>query len=279
MKILVSNDDGYRAPGLRALALALAVEFDITVVAPENNCSGASNSLSLNRPLQVACVAPGDNSDAGAGRDWPVYRVRGTPADSVHLAVNGMLDAKPDMVVAGVNHGANLGDDVLYSGTVAAAIEGRFLGLPALAVSLHGVDHDAPVARFESAAQVVVELLQNLRAKPLPKDTILNINVPDLPAGDMRGIRATRLGARHPAMPIIAAGCGAAGAEAERKTAAAGATRDFRIGSPGQGADTGPGTDFHAIAAGQVSVTPLHIDMTRHAALAGLADWLPGARA
>lgn len=286
MKILLSNDDGYLAAGLNALAEALAPNFDITVVAPETNCSGASNSLSLNRPLQVARVEPGDGGDGddgdggdgNRGRTWPVYRVRGTPADSVHLALNGMLDAKPDMVVAGINHGANLGDDVLYSGTVAAAIEGRFLGLPALAVSLQGADHDAPAARFAGAAEVVIRLLENLRANPLPQDAILNINVPDLPAAGLREIRATRLGARHPAMPIVPAGRGPAGAESERKTASESA-RDFRIGAPGKGADTGPGTDFYAVAAGQVSVTPLQIDMTRHAAVDGLARWLQGVSA
>jgi len=200
MKILVSNDDGYRAAGLRALASALAAKFDITVVAPESNCSGASNSLSLMRELQVT-----ERTGRADGRAWPVYCVRGTPADSVHLAVNGMLDFEPDMVVAGVNHGANLGDDVLYSGTVAAAIEGRFLGLPALAVSLHGVDHDAAAERFAPATWAVLRLLENLRARPLAQDTILNINVPARPLDELRGFQATRLGARHPAMPIIPA--------------------------------------------------------------------------
>ncbi|MDD9884017.1 MAG: 5'/3'-nucleotidase SurE [Gammaproteobacteria bacterium] len=302
MKILLSNDDGYRAAGLTALAAALAARFEITVVAPEDNCSGASNSLSLNRRLQVVEQMGGDgdgDGDAGGdkhrGRRWPLYRVRGTPADSVHLAVNGMLDFKPDMVVAGVNHGANLGDDVLYSGTVAAAIEGRFLGLPALAVSLAGADADAPAERFAAAAEVVIRILEQLRARPLPQDTILNINVPDLRFAQLRGFRATRLGARHPAMPIIEAAeaadtvaapnAPATTAAASTHTVAAAATtpaatktpaRDFRIGAPGHGADVGPGTDFHAVAAGAVSVTPLQIDMTRHPAVGGLADWLRG---
>lgn len=299
MKILLSNDDGYRAAGLTALAAALAARFEITVVAPEDNCSGASNSLSLNRRLQVVEQMGGDAGDRGRdkhrGRRWPLYRVRGTPADSVHLAVNGMLDFKPDMVVAGVNHGANLGDDVLYSGTVAAAIEGRFLGLPALAVSLDGVTADAPPARFAAAAEVVIRILEKLRARPLPQDTILNINVPDLRFAQLRGFRATRLGARHPAMPIIEAAetAGTVAAPNAPATTAAASThtvapaaatpaatktpaRDFRIGAPGHGADVGPGTDFHAIDAGAVSVTPLQIDMTRHPAVGGLADWLRG---
>lgn len=301
MKILLSNDDGYRAAGLTALAAALAARFEITVVAPEDNCSGASNSLSLNRRLQVVEQMGGDAGDRGRdkhrGRRWPLYRVRGTPADSVHLAVNGMLDFKPDMVVAGVNHGANLGDDVLYSGTVAAAIEGRFLGLPALAVSLAGADADAPAEKFAAAAEVVIRILEQLRARPLPQDTILNINVPDLRFAQLRGFRATRLGARHPAMPIIEAAEAAdtvAAPNAPATTAAASTdtvapakttatpaatktpARDFRIGAPGHGADVGPGTDFHAIDAGAVSVTPLQIDMTRHPAVGGLADWLRG---
>lgn len=264
MKILLSNDDGYRAPGLNALARGLAGKFDITVVAPETNCSGASNSLSLNRALQVVEHAGGDGENG-----WPVHCVRGTPADSVHLAVNGMLDFQPDMVVAGINHGANLGDDVLYSGTVAAAIEGRFLGLPALAVSLRDAVPDSPPARFAAAVEVVIRILERLRAHPLPQDTILNINVPDLPAAKLQGLRATRLGARHQSLPIIPA---AGGADADAPETA----RDFRIGPPGHGADVGPGTDFHAVENGAVSVTPLQIDMTRHAAVGGVADWLRG---
>lgn len=255
MKILLSNDDGYRAPGLTALAEALAPLFEITVVAPENNCSGASNSLSLSRPLQVV-------EHAGGNRAYAVYCVRGTPADSVHLAVNGMLDWKPDMVVAGINHGPNLGDDILYSGTVAAAIEGRFLGLPAIAVSLAGTQ----MKHYQSAAGVVIRILNHLRAQPLPQDTILNINVPDLPFEQLRGFRATRLGRRHQSRPIIA------------ETAAAGTRRSYRIGPPGDGADVGPGTDFYAVDEAAVSVTPLHIDMTRHRSVDSIAAWLGGIR-
>ena len=170
MKILLSNDDGYRATGLAVLAEALGAAFEVAVVAPEHNCSGASNSLSLRKSLRVR---------QSPGRPCRMYYVDGTPADCVHLALNGMLDFldfTPDMVVAGINHGPNLGDDVIYSGTVAAAIEGRFLGLPAIAVSLDGERH------YATAAGVVMDLLKKLCARPLPRDTILNINVPDLPA-------------------------------------------------------------------------------------------------
>ena len=247
MKILLSNDDGYRAEGLAALAEVLSAVFEVVVVAPEENCSGASNSLSLRRPLRVR-ETPGG-----------FYYVDGTPADCVHLAITGMLDNvlgwKPDMVVAGINHGANLGDDVIYSGTVAAAMEGRFLGLPAIAVSLMGERH------YATAAGVIMGLLENLRARPLPTDTILNINVPDLPSAELRGLRATRLGARHQSQPIIE----------ESDTPA---ERVYRIGVIGDSADDGPGTDFHAVGAGAVSVTPLQVDMTRHHSVAGIANWL-----
>ena len=264
MKILLSNDDGYRAPGLVVLAGALetlAPRVEVTVVAPERNCSGASNSLSLNRSLRV------ERSRNG------FYYVDGTPADCVHLAVNGMLDFQPDMVVAGINHGPNLGDDVIYSGTVAAAIEGRFLGLPAIAVSLAGVEMN----HYPSAAEVVIRALEHLRAQPLPQDTILNINVPDLPADALRGLTATRLGARHQAQPIIEETPPVAEAAEEAGEAAhASQHRAFRIGAPGAGADAGPGTDFYAVRAGEVSVTPLQIDMTRRHSVEPIADWLAG---
>ena len=250
MKILLSNDDGYQATGLAVLAEALSALFEVTVVAPEQNCSGASNSLSLRRPLRVRQTPGG------------FYYVDGTPADCVHLAITGMLDFEPDMVVAGINHGPNLGDDVIYSGTVAAAIEGRFLGLPAIAVSL-ALAGDGPANHYQTAAEVVVELLNNLRARPLPRDTILNINVPDLPIARLRGLRATRLGARHQSQPIIE----------ESNTPA---QRIYRIGAIGDGADTGPGTDFDALHGDAVSVTPLQIDMTRHNSVENIANWLAG---
>ena len=253
MKILLSNDDGYRAKGLAVLAEALGSVFEVTVVAPEHNCSGASNSLSLRKPLRVR-QSPGG-----------FYYVDGTPADCVHLAITGMLantmDWQPDMVVAGINDGANLGDDVIYSGTVAAAIEGRFLGLPAIAVSLDGVHH------YPTAAEVAMKLLNNLRARPLPQDTILNINVPDLPLAQLHGLRATRLGARHQSQPII---------EEPPADKDAPPEKVYRIGPIGNGADAGPGTDFDAVNAGAVSVTPLQIDMTRHNSVENIAHWLAG---
>jgi len=259
MKILLSNDDGADAPGLAALARMLAAKFEITVVAPEENCSGASNSLSLRKPLHVRKNGNG------------FYCVDGTPADCVHLAVTGkILDFRPDLVVAGINHGANLGDDVLYSGTVAAAIEGRFLGLPALAVSLAvAPDDEAADAaagahnHYRTAAEVALRLLRNLRA--LPRDTILNVNVPDLPAHALSGLKATRLGARHPSQPAIA--LESAGAPGD-------ARRAYQIGAIGDSADAGPGTDFDAVRGGAVSVTPLQIDMTRHNSVENIANWL-----
>jgi 5'-nucleotidase len=248
MHILLSNDDGYAAVGLRALADALAPLARITVVAPERDRSGASNSLTLERPLRVTTAENG------------FIKVDGTPTDCVHLAITGLLDREPDMVFAGINHGANLGDDVIYSGTVAAATEGRFLGLPAVAISLasHTPEH------FETAAKVAVDLLTRIREKPLSPDTILNVNVPDIPMAKLRGYRATRLGARHKAEPALR-------------------SRDPRgreiywIGCAGPEADAGPGTDFDAIRQHYVSVTPLQIDLTRYERLSQLAAWLlPG---
>ncbi len=267
MKILLSNDDGYRAPGLARLAEALTPMFEVTVVAPQQNCSGASNSLSLRKPLRVRQSANG------------FYYVDGTPADCVHLAITGMLANmlgwQPDMVVAGINHGANLGDDVIYSGTVAAAIEGRFLGLPALAVSLAG----ERMKHYETAAEVVLRLLENLRTRPLPQDTILNINVPDVPHAHLRGLTATRLGARHQSQPIIelehdndSVNSGDSGESSD--SAKRPPQRIYRIGPIGDGADAGPGTDFDAVNAGAVSVTPLQIDMTRHNSVENIANWL-----
>lgn len=246
MKILLSNDDGYQAEGLATLALALADLAEITIVAPDRNQSGASHSLTLETPLRVSKTREG------------IYYVNGTPTDCVHVAITGLLDHEPDMVIAGINHGANLGDDVLYSGTVAAAVEGRFLGLPAIAVSLAG---HAP-RHFDTAGQAARILLQRLIESPLPGDTILNVNVPDIAFGEIQGFEATRLGYRHRSEPVVE-------------------TKDpkgrpvFWVGPAGEGQDAGPGTDFHAIEQRRVSVTPLQIDLTRHAAIEPLARWLP----
>jgi 5'-nucleotidase len=247
LRILVSNDDGYRAEGLESLAVALRPLADVTVVAPDRNRSGASNSLTLDVPLRVITYGEG------------MHYVNGTPTDCVHLAISGLFDFEHDMVVSGINDGANLGDDVLYSGTVAAAIEGRFLGLPTIAISL--------VARegrnFAAAARVASELVMRLKRAPLPSSMILNVNVPDLPYERLRGIKATRLGHRHRSEPVIRAS-DPRGREV------------YWVGPAGEGADIAAGTDFHAVTEGYVSVTPLQVDLTRHASIADIGRWLGG---
>ncbi len=248
MKILISNDDGYQAPGLRSLVARLqTLPFisHLVVVAPDRDRSGASHSLTLEQPLRAELV------------ETDVYRVNGTPTDCVHLAINGLLEYQPDMVISGINAGANLGDDVLYSGTVAAAMEGRFLGLPALAVSLAG----HPPTHYDTAAAVLERLLRRLHSQPLPADTILNINVPDVPSDQLRGIRATRLGHRHQAEPMI-------------KSQDPRGRPVYWLGPPGAARDEGPDTDFGTLNQGWVSVTPLQIDLTRHRSLEALAAWL-----
>jgi 5'-nucleotidase len=246
MHILLSNDDGYSAEGLITLANALRPLADLTVVAPERNRSGASNSLTLERPLRVA------RADNG------FLKVDGTPTDCVHLAITGLLEREPDMVFAGINHGANLGDDVIYSGTVAAATEGRFLGLPAVAISLAGSNP----THFETAGRVAVALLARIREQPLPADTILNVNVPDVPWRELRGFQATRLGQRHKAEPVV-------------RTADPRGREIYWVGCAGPEQDAGPGTDFHAIRHNYVAVTSLQIDLTRYERLDMLAHWLP----
>lgn len=245
MKILISNDDGYLAQGICALTDRLGEFGEIDVVAPDRNQSGASSSLTLHVPLRI--------TQTGERR----YAVNGTPSDCVHIALSGFLTHEPDLVVSGINHGANLGDDVIYSGTVAAAIEGRYLGLPALAVSLAG----SKMQHFDTAAEVSARILRKIIATPLPADTILNINVPDVALDDLQGIRATRLGFRHRAEPILR--------EYDPRGRAI-----YWIGPAGEGQDAGPGTDFHAIEEGYASVTPLKIDLTRHEAIADIEQWL-----
>ena len=251
MKILLSNDDGYRAEGLAALADAMKPLGEVTIVAPDRNRSGASNSLTLDVPVRAVPY----ESDA--------YFVNGTPTDCVHLAISGLFDFEHDIVVTGVNDGANLGDDTLYSGTVAAAIEGRFLGLPAIAVSLC-MTPDSP-RNFASAAEVAAQLVRRMTHAPLQGSeegpVILNLNVPDLPDGQLKGIKVTRLGSRHRSKPIV---------QAQDPRG-----RDvYWVGNAGAGQDAGPGTDFHAVAEGFASITPLQIDLTRHAALPDLKRWL-----
>jgi 5'-nucleotidase len=252
MKILLSNDDGYRAEGLRALGEALAPLADITVVAPDRNRSGASNSLTLDVPLRVMQIEE---------RKYTV--INGTPTDCVHLAISGLFEGEsdPDMVISGINDGANLGDDVLYSGTVAAAIEGRFLGLPAMAVSL--VIQPDSGNHFETAARVAAELVMRIQRTPLHQATILNVNVPDVPYEQLQGYQATRLGFRHRSEPIV------------RMSDPRGRPV-YWVGAAGGGQDAGPGTDFHAVANNYVSVTPLQIDLTRHSMLDDISSWLQG---
>ncbi len=257
MRILISNDDGYRARGIIALREALKGLGDLTVVAPDRNRSGASNSLTLDVPLRVGKA------------EADVYFVLGTPTDCVHLAISGLFPFEPDMVVSGVNDGSNMGDDVLYSGTVAAATEGRFLGKPAVAVSLNtdGLRGDAQ-RHFETGAhygRVIVERLLSTPLVPqMGRATILNVNVPNLPLAEVKGIRVTRLGNRHRSEAVIKA-------EDPRGRPV------YWVGPAGPRQDAGPGTDFHAVTEGFVSVTPLTIDLTNHAALDSVREWVgPG---
>lgn len=245
MHILLTNDDGYSAEGLIALADALRPLARLTVVAPERNRSGASNSLTLERPLRVSRASNG------------FIKVDGTPTDCVHLAITGLLDEEPDMVIAGINHGANLGDDVIYSGTVAAATEGRFLGLPAVAISLAS---QSPV-HFATAGRVAVVLFKRILEHPLSRDTILNVNVPDLPFAELQGFQSCRLGQRHKAEPVV-------------KSHDPRGREIYWVGAAGPEQDAGPGTDFHAIRQNCVAITPLQIDLTRFERLDSLADWL-----
>ena len=245
MRILLSNDDGYLASGLKCLDAELRAIATVTVVAPEQNHSGASNSLTLRRPL---CV---HRSPEG------YYYVDGTPTDCVHLAITGLMEHEPDMVIAGINSGPNLGDDVIYSGTVAAATEGRFLGLPAMAVSMASMDPQF----YDTAARVVADLLTRLKHNSLPADTILNINVPDIPYENLKGVQATRLGKRHKSEPVI------------RDRSPQG-DDIYWIGPAGKEQDAGPGTDFYAVRNHYVSVTPLQIDLTRYTAIDAVANWL-----
>lgn len=245
MKILISNDDGVHAPGLARLADALGKIADVIVVAPDRNRSGVSNSLTLENPLRVITAANG------------FYSVNGTPTDCVHIAITGLLKEMPDMVVSGINEGSNLSDDVLYSGTVAAATEGRFLGLPAVAISLAGPRCE----HYDTAALVAKQLVEQLRNAPLTFDTILNVNVPDVPFSELKGIQVTRLGTRHIAEPTI-------------KSLDPRGRKIYWIGQPGPEQDAGPGTDFYAVNSGYVSITPLQLDLTQYKVLDELSAWV-----
>lgn len=247
MRILISNDDGYLSPGIRALYTTMSQLGQATIVAPDRNRSGASNSLTLSHPILVR------------EHEEDVYSLEGTPTDCVNIALSGLLATDQDMVVSGINDGPNMGDDVLYSGTVAAAIEGRHLGHPALAVSMatHEPEH------YATAAVVAAKLVAHLKEVPLPSDTILNINVPDLPIEAIKGLKATRLGTRHPSKSAIRQ-------QSPRNQIM------FWIGEAGDIADDGPGTDFGAVKEGYVSITPLQIDLTRHDSVASVSHWLEG---
>lgn len=245
MRILISNDDGYFAPGLACLAEHLAKIADIVVVAPERDRSGASNSLTLDRPLKLRRAANG------------FYYVNGTPTDCVHLAVTGMLDQQPDMVVSGINAGANMGDDTIYSGTVAAAMEGFLLGIPSIAVSLMGREF----AHYETAARVASGLVQRFSEQKHGHPWLLNVNVPDLPHDQLQGTEVTRLGKRHKAEPVI-------------KTSNPHGETMFWVGAAGKAQDAGEGTDFYALAQQRVALTPLQIDLTQYSQLDAVRAWL-----
>ncbi len=251
MQVLVSNDDGVDAPGIHVLAEHLAACGNVTVVAPDRDRSGASNSLTLDQPIRV--------HDMGEG----FYRVAGTPTDCVHVALSGLLEFEPDIVVSGINNASNLGDDVIYSGTVSAAMEGRFLGLPAIAVSLVTEQHTG--RHFDTAARAALALIRHLVDDPLPVDTILNVNVPDCPWDELRGFEVTRLGKRHRSAPCIP------------QTDPRG-RRIWWIGAAGDVDDDSPGTDFDAVSRGFVSVTPIHTDLTRFQALEKVGEWVGNLR-
>jgi len=245
MRILLSNDDGYYAPPIALLAELLAPLAEVTVVAPERDRSGASNSLTLDRPLTVRRAHSG------------FYYVNGTPTDCVHVALTGLLAAPPDLVVSGINDGANMGEDTLYSGTVAAATEGFLLGIPSLAVSLALEGRE----NFRTAGLVTVELVERLKRRPFSTPLLLNVNVPDIEYGALRGQQVTRLGRRHKAEPVT-------------KMQTPRGETVYWVGPAGAAQDAGEGTDFHAVANGRVSITPLQVDLTRFSQLDALGEWL-----
>lgn len=245
MKILLSNDDGYLAPGLAALAQHLSKVADITVVAPERNRSGASNSLTLDRPLSVKQAANG------------FFYVNGTPTDCVHIALTGLMQEMPDMVISGINDGANMGDDTIYSGTVAAATEGYLLGIPSIAVSMS--QHQPTY--FDTAASVIVDLVKQFNHSEILEPTLLNVNVPDVPLHEIKGRQITRLGKRHKAEPVI-----------QLKTPRGETV--YWVGAAGQPNDGGEGTDFYAVSQGYVSISPIQVDLTKHSQIKHLQQWL-----
>ncbi len=245
MRLLLSNDDGYFAPGLAILAETLAEFGSITVVAPERDRSGASNSLTLDRPLSVRRSANG------------FLFVNGTPTDCVHIAVTGLLEQLPDMIVSGINLGANMGDDTIYSGTVAAAVEGYLLGIPAIALSLTNKAGE----HFETAARVARELVARYTRAPMRQPVLLNVNIPDVHYDELDGFEVTRLGKRHKAEPVI-------------KALTPRNEQVYWIGAAGPASDAGPGTDFYAVASNRVSITPLQVDLTHSPQIPAVREWL-----
>jgi 5'-nucleotidase len=245
VKILISNDDGYQAPGIIALFEALKSVADVTVVAPARDRSATSNSITVDRALRIG------HADNG------FHFVDGTPADCVHVAVTGFLDFRPDLIVSGINHGANLGDDTIYSGTVAAAMEGLLLGIPAIAMSLVA----KPAQHFQTAAQVALDLVKRFQTSPPLVPWLLNVNVPDVPLSELKGIRTVRLGKRHQAEPV-------------EKIVLADGSVEWRVGPVGKAADAGPDTDFGVVTQGFASVTPLSVDLTQFDQLRRIASWL-----
>ncbi len=245
MRILLSNDDGYFAPGLACLAEALSAIAEVTVVAPERDRSGARNSLTLDRPLHLHKAHNG------------FYYVNGTPTDCVHLAVTGMLDNLPDMVVSGINAGANMGDDTIYSGTVAAATEGFLLGIPSLAISLNS----ASSKNFSTAARVAADMVQRFKDNKFHEPVLLNINVPDISYEELKGMEVTRLGRRHKAEAVV-------------KSQTPRGETVYWVGAAGPAQDAGEGTDFFSIQHDRVSLTPLQIDLTRYGQMNAVKDWL-----
>lgn len=245
MRILISNDDGYHSTGIAVLAEHLAELAEITVVAPESNCSGASNSLTLNRPLSVKKAHNG------------FFYVNGTPTDCVHLALTSLMQEMPDLVISGINDGANMGDDTIYSGTVAAAMEGYLLSIPSIAISMSQYNP----TYFETAARVAVELVQHYNKNRIEAPMLLNVNVPDMPYDQLKGTVVTRLGKRHKA-------------EAGIELMTPRGEKVYWIGAAGQPNDGGEGTDFHAVSNHQVSITPIRADLTKHEQLLTLKNWL-----
>lgn len=264
MRILISNDDGYDAKGIQCLYDAVKDLGEVIVMAPLQNCSGYSSALTLRRDISITQHENG------------FYVVDGTPADCVHLGVNGFLEPKPDMVITGINHGANLGDDVVYSGTIAAAIEGRFMPYPSIAFSLSGLgggrlpqEHGHSVY-FETASKVARKMVLQMVSKPMPHGTILNVNVPNVPLADLQGFRTTRVGSRAQSYPIVE--------KQQSETQAKKNVKIFAIGPYGEVADAGEGTDFEAIYDNFVSITPIQMDMSRMGQVLALNRWLEGLR-